>query len=459
MNYFREKIKTIVALVTAPVNQNIAIIRLSGPLSYEIIGKICKKGSNKKRLKDNRITLDKVVKDGVVIDQVLLFCFYKPSSFTGEDTVEISCHGNLVIVNRILELVLENGAVLASPGEFSKQSFFNGKVNLIQANAINDLIRAPNLSTVKLAIQNFDSRKQEELIKLENSLLDVIAKIEINIDYPEYEDVENVTPNKLKEVSANILKEIMKIREKGERFAIYEKGIKIGIFGKPNVGKSTLLNSILNEEKAIVSPIPGTTRDIVEGKYMLNGIPLTLFDTAGIRNTNDEIEKKGIIKSRELFSKLDLCFLVLDNSKEWEIEDEKSFELLKGRKCLVIINKEDLQSKLKIPDFIQKEKIVKISAEDKKIENLEIKIKEMFLTGMDNNDSQYPFLSHSWQQSRLKMIEEKLSEIIKALEKNIPVDVIAGDLQISFRLLRELSGNDYDEDLLEMMFNKFCIGK
>lgn len=451
--------KTIVALVTAPVNQNIAIIRISGPASYEIVQKICTKQLARKNTKQTAVILDRIMHNENVVDQVLLFLFHKPYSFTGEDTIEISCHGNLAIVNLILQLLLARGAVLATAGEFSKQAFFNGKVNLIQANAINDLIRAPNLSTAKMAVENFDDRKQKELTRLEDQLLDIIAKVEINIDYPEYEDVERITPAKLREVANAVLREIVAIRKKGKRFQVYEKGVKIGIFGKPNVGKSTLLNSLLDEEKAIVSSVPGTTRDIVEGRYALDGIPLILFDTAGIRTTADQIEESGIQKSRQVIAKLDLCLLVLDNGREWTTEDKEVFNLVSKKNYVIVVNKCDLANKLQIPAFIQKEKVIEISAGNKNLRKLELRIKELFLVGFDSQDNQYPFLAHAWQQSRLKMIEEKLNKLITAIDNKIPVDVLAGDLQIAFRLLRELSGNDYDEDLLEMMFSKFCIGK
>ncbi|WNE41456.1 MAG: tRNA modification GTPase MnmE [Mycoplasmataceae bacterium] len=460
MKYIREQTKTIVAVVTAPITQNIAIIRISGPKTYEIIKNIFNKKIPEKQTNKNNIILGKIIENKEVIDQVLLFCFYSPNSFTGEDTIEISCHGNLIIVNKILGLVLENGAELATPGEFSKQGFFNGKINLIQANAINDLIRAPNLSTANLAIQNFDYKKSEELEKLEDKLLEAIAKIEINIDYPEYEDVEKITIKKLIKILDNLINNIREIRIKGKKVKIYKEGIKIGIFGKPNVGKSTLLNALLNEEKAIVSSIAGTTRDVIESEYILKGIPLILFDTAGIRKTKNEIEKKGIEKSKDIYNKSDISFLVLDNSKKWKKEDEEILNIIKNKKYIIVINKKDLEKKLIIPKHIEKKNVVEISAEKKEIKNLEEKIIEVFSSNiLVENSSHYPFLSHSWQQSKLKAIEKNLKEVKSELKKEIPVDIIAGELQKSFHLLRELSGNDYDEDLLDIIFSKFCLGK
>lgn len=458
MNYLKEKSRTIVSLVTAPITQNIAIIRISGSSTYKIINKIFDKKVpyvSKKPI----ILLGKIRREKEIIDQVLIFCFYNPNSFTGEDVVEISCHGNLIIVNRIIELILENEAELATPGEFSKQAFFNRKINLIQANAINDLIKAPNLSTAKLALQNFDSKKQKEFENLENKILNVIAHIEINIDYPEYDDIEKVTVEKLKKIIKELIKDFDSIIKNGRKIKIYKEGIKVGIFGKPNVGKSTLLNSLLDEEKAIVSPKAGTTRDIIEAKYSLKQIPLILFDTAGIRKTRNEIEKKGIEKSKEIYKNLDISFLVLDNSKRWTKEDEEIFNLIKEKKHLLIINKSDLKKNLKIPNYINKNIIVEISAEKKQIKRLEDKIESLFSTNLINDSSLYPLLSENWEQSKLKTIKKNLKEVLNALENKIPVDIITGDLQTSFRLLREISGNDYNEDLLDIIFSRFCLGK
>ncbi|WNE41820.1 MAG: tRNA modification GTPase MnmE [Mycoplasmataceae bacterium] len=458
MNYIKEKSRTIVSLVTAPITQNIAIIRISGPFTYKLINKIFDKKVPHISEK-SIILLGKIIKEKETIDQVLIFCFYNPNSFTGEDVVEISCHGNLIIVNRIIELILENGAELATPGEFSKQAFFNRKINLIQANAINDLIRAPNLSTAKLAIQNFDSRKQKEFEKLENKILEVIAHIEINIDYPEYDDIEKVTVEKLKKIIKELIKDFDSIIKNGEKVKIYKEGIKVGIFGKPNVGKSTLLNALLDEEKAIVSPKAGTTRDIIEAKYSLKQIPLILFDTAGIRKTKNEIEKKGIEKSKGIYKNLDISFLVLDNSKRWTKEDDEIFDLIKEKKHILIINKNDLKKNLKIPNYIDKSIIVEISAEKGEIKKLENKVESLFSSKIINDSSLYPLLSENWEQSKLKKIKKNLNEVLKALENKIPVDILAGELQTSFRLLREISGNDYNEDLLDIIFSRFCLGK
>jgi len=308
--------KTIVALVTAPITQNIALIRLSGSQTYPIIKQIFDRVLPEYPQKKSQLIFGKITNSQQeTIDEVLLLCFYKPSSFTGEDVIEISCHGNLFIVNQILQLVLEKGAELAQEGEFTKRAFFNGKLNLIQANAINDLIRAPSLAGAKLALHNLSLEAQQELEIIENELLDIIATIKVNIDYPEYDGVEYLTGKKVLPRLNKLLEKLLTMKKDSQKARVYQEGLKVAIVGKPNVGKSTLLNALLQEEKAIVSPIAGTTRDIVEAHYNLNGIPLILLDTAGIHETSDLVEKIGVERSYRTLEQAEIIFFLVDNSR------------------------------------------------------------------------------------------------------------------------------------------------
>jgi tRNA modification GTPase len=452
--------RTIASLVTAPITQNIALIRISGPQTYPIIGRIFDRLLPEYPQERPQLIFGQIVNSQKeIIDQVLLLCFYKPNSFTGEDVVEISCHGNLFLVNQILQLILENGAELAQEGEFTKQAFFNEKLNLVQAQAINDLIRAPSLSAAKLALHNLSSETQKELEVIENELLEIIANIKVNIDYPEYDGVEYLTGKAALSRLNKLLKKLEIIKKSGQKSRVYQEGLRVAIVGKPNVGKSTLLNALSQEEKAIVSPIAGTTRDIVEARYNLKGIPLTLLDTAGIHETQDIVEKIGVERSLQALEKAEIIFFLVDNSCSWSQADENIFQKIKSKNYLFIINKIDEPNKLQIPSFISPKDICQISAKKKQLKELETKINELFAGDLINKLSPFPYLSQSWQQAKLVRLIHQLKVVISELEKETYLDALCGDLEISYKLVKELSGKDYNEELLDIIFSKFCLGK
>ncbi|CAG8638490.1 16633_t:CDS:10, partial [Cetraspora pellucida] len=365
-----------------------------GSKTYSIITKIFDRPLPEYPQKKPQLIFGKIVSSRrEIIDEVLLLCFYNPYSFTGEDVVEISCHGNLFVVQQILQLILENGAELAEKGEFTKQAFFNGKLNLVQAQAINDLIRAPSLQGAKLALHNLSPESQKELEIIENELLDIIATIKVNIDYPEYDGVEYLTGRRVLPRITKLVKKLQIIQKTGQKTRVYQEGLKVAIVGKPNVGKSTLLNALLQEEKAIISPVAGTTRDIIEARYNLNGIPLILLDTAGIRETADLVEKIGVERS-------------------WQALDKNH---------LIIINKIDQECKLQLPDSILPDKICRISAKNQQLAELVPKISQLFAGDLANSLSPYPYLSHRTY-----------------------LDALCGDLEIGYKLVQELSGKEYE---------------
>nr|CAG8551334.1 15248_t:CDS:10 [Entrophospora candida] len=412
--------KTIASLVTAPITQNIALIRISGPQTYPIITKIFDRPLPENPQQKSQLIFGKIINfQQEIIDEVLLLCFYQPHSFTGEDVVEISCHGNLFIVNQILQLTLESGAVLAKEGEFTKRAFFNGKLNLIQANAINDLIRAPSLEGAKLALHNLSPETQEELEVIENELLDIIANIKVNIDYPEYDGAEYLTGKRVLPRLNKLIEKLITIKESGKKVRVYQEGLKVAIVGKPNVGKSTLLNALLQEEKAIVSPIAGTTRDIVEARYNLKGVPLILLDTAGIHETQDIVEKIGVARSYQTLTRVEIIFFLVDNSRPWDRIDENIYQKIKQKNYLLIINKIDEPNKLHFPALFSTEKVLRISAKKQQITELENKINELFASDLISNLSPYPYLSQ----------------------------------KANYKLVKELSGKEYNEDLLDIIFN------
>lgn len=438
---------TIVALSSGAIKSAIALIRMSGPDSFNILKNIF---SNKQDYQANKIYFGYIKDKEDVVDEVLVSTFLAPHSFTGEDMVEISCHGNLYIVSKIIELCLSFGAKMAERGEFSKRAFINGKIDLVEAESINDLINANNKQAIKLALNGLKGNTSKYVEKLSADLLDLISQIEVNIDYPEYDEVEELTHlsvlPKLIEME-NTLNQVIKDTQKGY---LIKEGLNTVILGKPNVGKSSLLNALLKQDKAIVTDIAGTTRDLVEGKIDLNGITLNLIDTAGVHEVNDKIEKIGIDKTLNVLKDAHLVLLVLDNSKNLTDEDNYLLDLTKNYNRIIVFNKNDLNSLNQFPDSVN------ISALNHDLKQLEDKIKEKF-KDLDYNDE--PLLFNARQ---LGLLKNALNNVIQAKQqasKGQVIDIIAIDIQSAYKNILEILGQSSNLNLLDNIFSKFCLGK
>lgn len=447
---------TICAIATSVGVSAINIIKISGPKAISIVNSLFT--SDLTRKKSGTINYGFIKNEDEIIDEVLVSVFIAPNSSTGEDVIEINSHGGISVTNKILELLLINGCRLAEPGEFLKRSFLNGKKDLLEAESISDLINAKTEVARKMSTKGVTGDLSKIVKNLRETLLNIIANVEVNIDYPEYEDAIMYTNELLKSKITEINNLLNKIVKESDKGTLIKNGINVGIIGKPNVGKSSLLNKLINEDKAIVTNVAGTTRDIVEGTIIVNGINLNLIDTAGIRNTDDVVEKIGVEKSKNIIEKSDLVIALFDGSREFDEEDLEILSNLKNKKVVVLINKIDLEQKLdrtKLKNFSTIEISIK---ENKGIDKLLDKIKEMFdLEEIENSD--YTYLSNARQISIIKECLNIGKEIEKQNELNTPVDLIQIDLQRLWEKLGELTGETYKDELLDEIFSKFCLGK
>ncbi|WP_342276372.1 tRNA uridine-5-carboxymethylaminomethyl(34) synthesis GTPase MnmE [Spiroplasma endosymbiont of Nebria brevicollis] len=448
--------ETIVTIATAQLNQAISIIRISGNDTYEFLNKVFDKDILKQKghtLKTGYI----VDYDGNKIDQVVLACYRAPKSFTGEETIEINCHGGVLITQKILQLLLTTGMRMATRGEFTRRAYLNDKIDLIESEAINDLIMAENDSTLKVAINSLSGKTKILINELSAELLTLIANITVNIDYPEYDGIEQTTIENVMPLVEKFLNKIEVIKEHSKIAKIIKEGINTVIIGKPNVGKSSLLNALLNEDKAIVSNQAGTTRDLVEGKINLGDITLNLIDTAGIRDTLNDIEKAGINKSHDALNNADLIILVLDGSKPLTIQDKKLLSLVKNKNYLIAINKIDLGLKLKL-DVKNKFNVVKISAINKEITNLISDIKNKIIT-TEINFSKELILANTRQLAYLDEIEISIKNALEDLKSYISIDLIIVHLQKAWNTILQMQGKKFETNLLDEIFKRFCLGK
>jgi len=447
---------TIAAIATSMGRSAVNIIKISGPESISIVSKIFTKDLSK--LEPNTINYGFIKEENELIDEVLVSLFTSPNSQTGEDIVEINTHGGISVTNKVLELVLSNGARLAEPGEFLKRAFLNGKKDLIEAEAISDLINAKTEEARKMSLKGLSGELSKKIKTLRNKILNIIANIEVNIDYPEYEDAIIYTNELLKTNINEIQSDLEKLVKESEKGTLLNNGINVGIVGKPNVGKSSLLNLLINEDKAIVTDIEGTTRDIVEGNITINGVTLNLIDTAGIRETNNVVEKLGVEKSKDIINKSDLIIALFDISRPFTLEDEAILSSIKAKKSIIILNKTDLPTKIDLNKFTSYNVIKTSVKEDIGKEELLNMIKELFsLNEIETGD--FTYLSNARQISLIKEALKLCLEIKYQNEQNTPVDLIQIDLQNLWEKLGEITGDAYKDELLDEIFSKFCLGK
>ena len=447
---------TICAISTALGVGAISIIRVSGDDAIDIVNKIFDKDLTKKE--SHTINYGHIVYKGEIIDEVMVSIMKSPKTFTKEDIVEINSHGGVAVTNKVLEILLLEGVRLAEPGEFTKRAFLNGRIDLVEAESIMDLIESKTETSRKLAISGMEGKVSKLVKDIIDNLVKVNANIEVNIDYPEYEDIEIVTKEKIEEMSKYINKELTKLLNESENGKLIKDGINTLILGRPNVGKSSILNKLIEEDKAIVTSVAGTTRDIVEGQIRVNGILLNIIDTAGVRETEDIVEKIGVEKSLSLVNDADLIILVFSNNEKLTDEDKKLLEYTKEKKRIIVINKIDLENNLDISN-LKNERIVKISVlKDSGIENLKNEINDMFNLE-EINLGDFTYLSNSRQISLVKKAVEISKNLEDALNNDVPIDLLEIDIKEICEILGEIIGESYDDKLIDTLFSNFCLGK
>lgn len=451
---------TICAIATSQGVGAIAIIRVSGEEAVDIVAKIFK-GKDLRTVDSHTINYGKIIdKSGNIIDEVLVSVMLAPRTFTAENTVEINTHGGIASTNKVLELLLTSGCRLAEPGEFTKRAFLNGRIDLLEAEAVMDMINAKTNTQRELAVNQITGRVSGLINELRDDMVQIISNINVNIDYPEYDDVDIITDEILVPKITKLKNKIEKILKESRNGRIIKEGIKTSIIGKPNVGKSSLLNALLEEDKAIVTDIAGTTRDIVEGQININGILLNMIDTAGIRETEDKIEAIGVEKSIKMMNESDLVLFVLNNNEPITEDIKVLLNQLNNKNYIIIINKNDLERKLDLTGIdVDKSNIINMSIlNNQGIDELKAKIIELFnISQIETSDPTY--LSNTRSISILEKCLESINEIEIGLQNNQPIDMIELDIKNIWEMLGTINGTTYEEELLDEMFSRFCLGK
>ena len=448
---------TIVAISTALGVGAISIVRLSGTEAIEIVNN-CFKGKDLTKVKSHTINYGHIVDQDEIIDEVLVSVMKEPRTYTAEDVVEINCHGGIISTKHILETMLTHGARLAEPGEFTKRAFLNGRIDLVKSEAVMDIIDSKSEEANKLALSQLSGSTSNMIKKFREKLKQLLASIEVNIDYPEYYDIEVVTKEQISKAISEMKKELEKVIKESKNSTLIKEGIKTVIVGRPNVGKSSILNKLLEQEKAIVTDIAGTTRDIVEGEIYLDGILLNIIDTAGIRSTDDIVEKIGVEKSLSMIDDADLVIVVLNNNEKLTKEDEEILDKTKDKQRIIVINKNDLEKKLDISKSNLKNIVETNANRVEGIKALKEKIIELFqLETIKSKD--YTYLTNARQISLAKQAYQSLIEAESGINNDLPIDMVEIDLKNTFDYLGEIIGETYSEEILDHLFANFCVGK
>lgn len=455
---------TITSISTPMGEGAIGIVRLSGPQAVEIADKLYKGKHLLNDVPSHTINYGHIIdpESKEVIEEVMVSVLRAPKTFTREDIIEINSHGGILTINRVLELTMTYGARMAEPGEFTKRAFLNGRIDLSQAEAVMDFIRSKTDRASKVAMNQIEGRLSDLIKKQRQSILEILAQVEVNIDYPEYDDVEDATTEFLLEQSKEIKQEINRLLDTGAQGKIMREGLSTVIVGKPNVGKSSMLNNLIQDNKAIVTEVAGTTRDVLEEYVNVRGVPLRLVDTAGIRETEDIVEKIGVERSRKALSQADLILFVLNNNEALTQEDYTLYEVVKNEDVIVIVNKMDLEQNIdinEVKDMIGDTPLIQTSMlKQEGIDELEIQIRDLFFGGeVQNQDMTY--VSNSRHISLLKQARQTIQDAIDAAESGVPMDMVQIDLTRTWEILGEIIGETASDELIDQLFSQFCLGK
>lgn len=454
---------TIAAIATPPGEGAISIVRLSGDDAVTLADQVFK-GKDLTKVSSHTINYGHFIdpKTREIIDEVMVSVLRAPKTSTREDTVEINCHGGIVPTNKILQVLLTNGARLAEPGEFTKRAFLHGRIDLAQAESVMDLIRAKTDRSMKAALNQLDGELSQLIRNLRQEILDVLAQVEVNIDYPEYDDVEEMTSKLLREKALDVCAKIEQLLVTARQGKILREGLATVLVGRPNVGKSSLLNHLLHEDKAIVTDIAGTTRDVIEEYVNVLGVPLKLVDTAGIRETDDRVEKIGVERSRQALDRSDLVILLLNASEPLTTEDIELLQLTQDKKRIIVLNKMDLEPKLDLNElyqYVDKAEVLKTSVlKNEGIRELEEHIATLFYGGIENSQTTV-LVTNARHIALLEQAKAALEAVLTGLEQELPVDLVQIDMTRAWELLGEITGDSYQDELLDQLFSQFCLGK